>query len=132
MNLNVILIEDDPISLYLYERVLKGMELGGDVLSFSSVDDALKYFDANYSAENRYVVILEIHTLLKNGWEFLDAIESKSDSMWVVIISSRVEKEERERAAKYKSVAGIFQKPIPQDCIATIKELCLRANDSLN
>jgi CheY-like chemotaxis protein len=126
MNLYIILIDDDPISCALYRAITAKMGIASRLLTFYDGKEALHSFRTNFLPSDRYIIFLDIDMPVMSGWEFLEAVDTKqySSSIKVIIITSLVEQADRERAAKHKVVAGLFQKPLEQESIEVIKKVC--------
>ena len=114
MSLSVIIIDDDPVSVFLHKVVVIKGELSVDPQTFFGGQEALDYLDARDHRQSEYLLLLDINMPVMNGWEFLDAIRSKSyaDQVYAVIVSSSIDASDHKKAEQYKQVIGYLEKPI--------------------
>jgi len=114
MNVDVIIIDDDPSNIFLHQMVVKKSQLNCD-------PKALKRQAA--------LIILMPRTLDKlvsfcwtlharmSGWELLKQIKLKSyaEYVFVIIISSSNEVRDRKKAETFNEVIGYLEKPSIED-----------------
>jgi CheY-like chemotaxis protein len=88
--------------------------MASDPLSFGDGTEALNYLDQNYKEEDYYLVLLDINMPVMNGWELLKAISEKpySSHVFFAMVTSSVDRADREKAKLYSQVIDFVEKPI--------------------
>ena len=114
MNVDVIIIDDDPVSVFLHRVVVEKSELTTGPLGFSNGRDALDHLDVRDHRDKPCLLLLDINMPLMNGWELLEQINLRSyaEHVFVMIISSSVDVNDRKKAKTFKQVVGHLEKPI--------------------
>jgi CheY-like chemotaxis protein len=123
---NVMLVDDDDISLYLTERRLKKDGFTENIIKCTSVDDAIAYLFTNqYNLDLLPdLIFLDINMPKKDGWDFLNeykAIELSYRAP-VVMLSSSDSLIDKIKSTNYPGcVFGFFNKPLKvEDTMALI------------
>ena len=117
---NVLLIDDDPLTVFITERLITKYDFCEKVTSFTSSSDALKYFESNIGLNNidsiPEIILLDINMPLLDGWGFMDRLAQLTQNNKVVtqinIFSATVEKHDVERAMRYPFVKNFLIKPL--------------------
>jgi len=135
MNLlkKIMLIEDDHITNYLNERILKDYFKIDDILTFNSGDDAILYIMENKECVNDLgLILLDIHMSRLNGFEFLTIFSGLHDThvdtkhIPVIMLSSSIMAEDREKSLQFNNVKSFFTKPLTLENLALFfNEFCL-------
>ncbi len=114
MSLEVIIVDDDKIIIFLHKIMLEKSGLAANPLSFFNGKEVLKYLDEDKISDKKYLIFLDINMPEMNGWEFLEAIKEKPflDRLFVIIVTSSIDSSDREKAMKYKMVIDYYEKPI--------------------
>jgi CheY-like chemotaxis protein len=125
MRLKVLIIDDDPIILVLHKSITVRSGLCTEPLSFQNGKAALDYLRKESSAEEKYLLLLDIHMPIMNGWEFLDTI--KSSALWeqikVILISSSIDARDHEKAKQYSQVIRYIEKPLRFDICPQLQSI---------
>jgi response regulator RpfG family c-di-GMP phosphodiesterase len=68
-----------------------------------------------------------------NGWQFLDAVEQRpySDQIFVIIVTSSIDYEDRIKAQGYSHVIDYIEKPLNIETCERIRQISL-INDIIN
>src|SRR5882724_931268 len=103
MNPQVIIIDDDPIAVFLHQLVVRQSGLSVDPKGFLSGKEALDYLDARDHSGKPYLLFLDINMQQMNGWEFLEAINTRpyAEFICVAIVSSSVDASDRKKAQQF-------------------------------
>lgn len=114
MAFNVLISDDDPVTLFLHQVMVKKSELSAYPLSFSGGGQTLDYLDNYLSPDKPGLILLDINMPEVTGWQLLDAILIKPyvDRIYVVMITSSIEINNRKQAGSYKQVIGHMEKPV--------------------
>lgn len=125
MDLQVLIVDDDEIVIFLHEVVVVKSGLSPAPLSFKDGKAALDYLQEQYQEGVHYLVLLDINMPIMNGWEFLEAlqIEPCSSCVSVVMVTSSINGLDREKARQYKQVVDFVEKPLHLEACERIKHL---------
>lgn len=114
-------VDDDPMTLILNKLTLKKSKFCDEALTAENGKDAINYFQEQFNLplEERVLpdlIFLDLNMPEMNGWEFLNvylqeymAVQPK---LKVVILSSTVDPDDRERAVKNPLVIDFISKPL--------------------
>jgi CheY-like chemotaxis protein len=94
-------------------------------LLFSSGQEALNYLRKNNDPEKHFLILLDLNMPVLNGWEFLQLTEedSMAANIYVVIVTSSINREDYIRSKDFKQVIGFFRKPLDTSCMEHLKEI---------
>lgn len=117
-NLNVFLIDDDPINIFTIEKLIKKCDANALVKSFDSGEKALAYFE-NLDVQNYPdIVLLDLYMPEMDGWQFLDAYQEqglKKSSCTIYILSSSVDERDAVLAEEHGLIQEFLKKPLDKD-----------------
>jgi CheY-like chemotaxis protein len=113
-SLRVIIIDDDPITVWLHQLFVKQSELSTDPLVFLNGLEALHHLDSLDHLNSRSLLLLDLNMPNMNGWEILEALNMRSyaGQVFAIIISSSIDTKDHKKAKTYKQVIGYLEKPI--------------------
>jgi CheY-like chemotaxis protein len=134
MRFKVLIIDDDPIILVLHKSIaIRSGLCTEEPLSFQNGKAALDYLFANGNDKENYLLLLDIHMPLMNGWEFLDSIRSTPlwEQMKIILISSSIDARDHEKAKKYSRVIRYIEKPLQFDICTKLPEMVLNNSSSI-
>ena len=126
---NVLLVEDDPITVLVCERITK---LAGFTELFHSESNglaAIEYLQTT-AKENPEslpeLIFLDINMPIMNGWEFLESFDAVgplfSRIPIIYILSSTVDPEDQRKALSYSIVKNFISKPLTKAHLQEIAE----------
>lgn len=117
------LIDDDSLSNYLTETLLKMEDFSSDIRTFEAADEALA--ELVEQPELPRVVFLDLNMPMMNGWEFLDALAPYRSRLQgrcrIYILTSSLALSDLNRSRHYDLVAGLIHKPIDSGEIRAIQ-----------
>lgn len=119
MKLKVLVVDDDDIVVMIHTTLIKKSKLDLNPLSFSNGKDVLAYLSGNQNPDQKYLVFLDINMPEVNGWDFMDAIniEAFTDQIFIVMVTSSINKIDKEKAKSYHKVIAFLEKPMKkEDC----------------
>jgi len=128
----VFLVDDDPINNLINRRLLGKTGIGGRIEEFLSGQDALgKITELN--PDDSLLIFLDINMPVLNGWEFLNKyLETYPDRAdKIVILSSSIDFQDRQRADGYQIVSGFLEKPLTIDKIKYQMEKYAKTDQSI-
>lgn len=115
---NVLLVEDDPITILVCERIIKINHFAENVVSKSNGLEGLNFI-LNLIETNQPlpdIIFLDINMPIMNGWDFLNELAGKKNLVnkipVVYILSSTVDPEDFKKAESYECVKKTISKPL--------------------
>jgi CheY-like chemotaxis protein len=123
----VLLVEDDPITVMVCDRIIKMNDFASEVKSCENGQYALDYLKKK-SADGEElpdIIFLDINMPVMNGWDFLDELENIKGTLSklprIFILSSTVDPEDYSRAKSFSTVEDFISKPLEKDYLETIQ-----------
>ncbi|EPR69362.1 response regulator [Cyclobacterium qasimii] len=115
--IKIVLIDDDPISIFVTEKLISRNVLEPfKVFSFSSAAAALKDI---YKIRPDYL-FLDINMPEMNGWDFLETFKPIKKDPEIYILSSSIDELDITKAGQYKKVKNYLTKPLIKQYIKLI------------
>jgi CheY-like chemotaxis protein len=115
----IFLVDDDPINNLINRRLLTKTGICDKILEFLSAQDALNQIKL-LKKEDTLLIFLDINMPVLNGWEFLEAynelFSDRNDK--IVILSSSIDFQDRQKAMEYPIVTGFIEKPLSLEKIS--------------
>ncbi|MBD2715162.1 response regulator [Microvirga sp. STR05] len=125
MRIETYLIDDDSLSIYLTEQLLRAEGFSNLICTFVSATKALQQLVQNKEKTVPQVVFLDLNMPVMNGWQFLEALEPYTDELQgrcqIYILTSSLALSDMEKAKQYELVAGLIHKPIDSEEIKAIQ-----------
>lgn len=123
----VLLVEDDAITIMLCERILKLNYFADTIISKKNGQEALDFLEEliQYNKPIPEVIFLDINMPVMNGWDFLYEFENLkkqlSNNAQIYILSSTANPEDFIKASSFKSVCGTLPKPLSKEHLVEIE-----------
>ncbi|WP_345949488.1 MULTISPECIES: response regulator [unclassified Mucilaginibacter] len=118
----VLLIDDDRPTNFLHKKVIEKTGLEVDVQALTSASDALEFltctgkYAGTTPVNHPGIIFLDINMPGMNGWEFMDAYRELSESqkarIVVIMLTTSLNADDRERAMQDKDIATFYHKPL--------------------
>lgn len=109
----VFLVDDDPINNLINRRLLTKTGISNRIEEFLGGEDALAKIK-DLDPGDSLLIFLDINMPVLNGWEFLnkylDIYPNRNDK--IVILSSSIDFQDRQKAEEYPVVSGFLEKPL--------------------
>ncbi|MFN4000222.1 response regulator [Algoriphagus sp.] len=116
----IFLVDDDPINNLINRRLLGKTGICDRIIEFISAQEALEQINL-LKERDTLLIFLDINMPVLNGWEFLDAYNQlysdREDK--IVILSSSIDFQDRQKAMEYPRVSGFLEKPLSLEKIST-------------
>jgi CheY-like chemotaxis protein len=116
----IVLIDDDPTSSFLSKFIVKQIDPGIEIVSLLDCSEILKALDET-TFHSTDLLLLDINLGLCSGWDVLDIIEKQqldgSNMPIIVMLSSSINSEDREKAQEYNCVDAFISKPLQHETV---------------
>lgn len=121
---NVMLVDDDEVTLMICKLRLKKYLFCHNVMTYENGSDAIQYFEEQLKlpAEIQVVpelILLDINMPIMNGWEFIEIFDEKYAGVFpltkIKILSSSVDPKDEEKAKNNTKILGFITKPLTDD-----------------
>jgi len=132
VNHTILCVDDDPITLMLYKKVIAKAEFGDTILFAQNGEEALELLLKIKSQDTHLntsqtpdLIFLDLNMPVMNGWEFLEHFTSKihkqSKQIRIIILSSTIDPSDYVRAKQYEVVTHFLSKPLTVEMLKNLK-----------
>lgn len=117
----LLLIDDDELTSYLLQKLIKGVRKVKEFVIKENGLEAFEYLEGLKSKEESFpdVILLDIDMPVMNGFEFVELYEKhywrKYMDLKLVMITSSTRKMDFERSLSFQSVSDCIYKPISRE-----------------
>src|SRR5690606_15788922 len=111
----ILLIDDDPINNLINRRLINKLDISPAVIDFLEAEKALEYLNSKNGIKT--LILLDINMPVMNGWDFLTSyavLENKRKD-FIIMLSSSIDHQDRQRSQAYKFVKGFIEKPLTRE-----------------
>jgi CheY-like chemotaxis protein len=125
MSLEIVVVDDDKIIIYLHKVMLAKSGLCANPLTYLNGRDLVNFLNSDTNSTKKYLVLLDINMPEMNGWDFLETIKDKpyADRLYVIMVTSSIDSLDRDRARDYRNVIDFFEKPIDIEGCMRIRDI---------
>jgi CheY-like chemotaxis protein len=126
------LIDDDQISLFVTEQVLRTEGLVPHVHSFTAAEEALAHLLPRLSTAPPQLILLDLNMAVMDGWEFLAALEPHQDALqgcFIYLLTSSLAPADAVKAKEYAYLVDIIHKPMNEYDVKVIQAAMLASAD---
>jgi CheY-like chemotaxis protein len=121
----VLLVEDDPITVMVCDRIIKLSSFADRVTSCENGKIAIDFLSAISNKNNvPAIIFLDINMPVMNGWDFLEEFElvkSGFDTLpRIYLLSSTVDPEDYKKAKNFSLVQDFISKPLSKEALGNI------------
>lgn len=122
---DVLLVEDDPITIMVCDRIIKMTLFAEKVTSCENGKIAIDYLSAMQNKENApKIIFLDINMPVMNGWDFLEEFEKVKAEYKLLpriyLLSSTVDPEDYKKAKAFTLVESFISKPLNKEALEKI------------
>lgn len=123
-NQHIYIIDDDKIVHMLLTKLIEKTNLKGCPSAFECPNEAMLHLRETYNTTDQFLIFLDINMPFISGWGFLNTIEKFAlpANTAVFIVTSSVNKEDKERAASYQLVKRFVEKPVKVETLLEIEK----------
>lgn len=129
---NILLIDDNLAENRYNQIILQRMKIIDTIDIVESAEDALKILE-NADTSVSTLIVLDINMPRMNGWEFLEEYEKlsteKKEKNIIIILTTSMNPEDREKANQITSVSEFHSKPLTPEILINILERYSSADD---
>jgi CheY-like chemotaxis protein len=115
----VTLVDDDMVVKILMVKILRNIGFIGAIHQFEDGEQALNEIQKlNYEdlSEGINLILLDINMPVMDGWGVLDGMKllptSWKNNQFITVITSSIDKTDKNRALSYPGVKDFIQKPV--------------------
>jgi CheY-like chemotaxis protein len=124
--MQTLLIDDDPTSVFLTERLFQRAGVVEPLITFLSPVEAVAFLKNQVlTGAPPQVILLDLNMPLMSGWDVLDALKPLEAALIgkcaVYILTSSLAPSDRTRSTTYPLVTGLLHKPLDQNGIRAIQ-----------
>lgn len=122
----VMIIDDNPVDLYIISRMIIKNNFGRNVLHFTEAEEAITYLQEYQDDISKLpqIIFVDIYMPLMSGFEFLEAYDSLSPALKnhckTYIISSTIDNDDIAQSSSNKNVVAFHVKPITKEFLDRI------------
>ena len=118
------LIDDDPVSLFLTEHMLRLEGFMAPILPFTGAEEALAHLLPRLATNPPGLIFLDLNMPVMDGWGFLDALAPHApalkDGCRIYLLTSSLALVDTEKARDHALVHGIIHKPLDEETIRAV------------
>src|SRR3990170_87384 len=125
MKLNTLIVDDDAMVVFLHKLAVVESGLSNVPGVACNGKEALTYIAQHQTSGTYFLILLDINMPEMDGWGFLDAIQTLkvTTPISVVMVTSSIDKRDRNRAKEYSHVIDYVEKPLNSSTCANLKKL---------
>jgi CheY-like chemotaxis protein len=122
MAFHLLLIDDDPMVIFIHKAVLSQEKMLRDSLAFHHANEAISFLQANNRVEETFLILLDINMPRMDGWDFLDAIKQIEwqSTFHIIMVTSSISDDDRAKSTRYPLVIDYLIKPLGQEGVQRI------------
>jgi CheY-like chemotaxis protein len=111
-----ILIDDDPIFIFLNKKVLETCSCKENVIDFTSAVDALEHIQKELDDDEETIILLDIRMPIMDGFTFIEELKKiagpKISKFLIYLLSSSIYQADIDKSKQYPEVVDFLNKPL--------------------
>jgi len=122
MGPQVLIVDDNTGILFLHELMVRESGMSENIEVFDGAEKGLTFISSNLESDRNYIVFLDINMPKMSGWDFLETLEKleHNENVHVVMVTSSVNRSDREKSRRYRHVVDFVEKPLSMDICKNI------------
>lgn len=116
----IMCIDDDPITLMLFKKVVKKASFAKEIINASNGKEAITLINTinsdSIQEKKPQLIFLDLNMPVMGGWEFLDLFNDSNyfnlNNTKVIILTSTIDPEDIKKSKSYPNVIEFLSKPI--------------------
>nr|WP_315258564.1 response regulator [uncultured Flavobacterium sp.] len=113
----IICIDDDPITLMLFKKVVQKASFAKEITNAMNGEEAITFINSITNEDKKpKLIFLDLNMPIMGGWEFLDLFNNSNyyhlDNTKVIILTSTIDPEDIKKSKTYPNVIEFLSKPI--------------------
>ncbi|NGY36754.1 response regulator [Flavobacterium sp. XN-5] len=123
MSYKVVVVDDDEIILFLHSKIIQAVGLHNSPKTFNSALKALEFFESLSIDDEPILLFLDINMPVMDGWGLLDIIHNEGfdKKIEVIMVTSSVDQEDKDKAAWYSKIIHFVEKPFSKANLIDLK-----------
>jgi CheY-like chemotaxis protein len=121
---HILLIDDDDITNFINERVIKRDHLANTITVMHRADHALQYLSTLTDSEKPNLILLDINMPAMNGWEFIEEykkIDAKiTEDIILVMLTTSINPDDKIKAQENTHINDFKVKPLSSEILTEI------------
>ena len=123
----IMCIDDDPITLMLFKKVVQKASFANKIINTNNGQEAIKLINTINNNENHppQLIFLDLNMPVMDGWEFLDLFNNSNyfnqNDTKIIILTSTIDPEDIKKAKSYPNVIEFLPKPITVEMLNYLK-----------
>lgn len=110
----LVLIDDEPLANKIHSRLIGSVNGEIQVTVFTDPAKGMNYLRENNSVG---LLLLDINMPEMNAWDCLEFAKANNIDVNVIILSSSINPQDREKASEFNNVIGFLNKPLTKENI---------------
>jgi len=115
----VILIDDDAFTNIINKRIIQMVDPNMEILVFDTISTAEAYLQINDNSGD-FLILLDVNFPFSSGWEFLINYQRYSVNSKVIVLSSSIDTNDRDKAREFHMVVDYITKPLSLEMVKEI------------
>jgi CheY-like chemotaxis protein len=122
----IMCIDDDPITLMLFKKVVYKAAFAKETIIATNGEEAIRLINSiSNQAIQPQLIFLDLNMPVMGGWEFLDLFNNSSyytsNKTKIVILTSTIDPEDINKSKTYPNVIEFLSKPITVETLDYLK-----------
>ena len=122
---NILLVEDDSITNFINDRLLKNMNVATDIALASNGKEAICYLQKKLETENSFpeLILLDLNMPVMDGFEFLSQFKSlpeqKRKESLIIVLTTSTHNKDLQKLKESEHIA-FLNKPLTKEKVLSI------------
>ena len=116
----IMCIDDDPITLMLFKKVVQKASFAKEIINAINGQEAITLINTISNTSNQekkpQLIFLDLNMPVMGGWEFIDLFNNSNYSNLnktkIIILTSTIDPEDIKKSKSYPNVIDFLSKPI--------------------